>query len=95
MALALADLRRRDELLNRLKTAWDNLSSEERSAVEVIVNSIVLNHAAEETDEALFSPLTETELFDRIDCSLSQADRGEYLAADVFEKEVEAEFGVI
>ena len=44
MALAAADMNRRDELLNKLKCVWGDLSIEERSAVEVVVNSIILNH---------------------------------------------------
>lgn len=94
MAMAIRDLHRRDELLNRLKTVWDDMSSEERSAVEVVVNSIVLNHTADRNDGITFPSLTEAELFERIDLSLSQADDGEYMDADAFEKEVAAEFGL-
>ena len=101
MALAAADMNRRDELLHRLKNVWNDLSNEERSAVEVVVNSIILTHkgaleeVGEAVDEAVFTPLSETELFERIDRSLAQADVGEYMDAEAFEKEIEAEFGLV
>ena len=93
MALATADIYRRDKLLKQLKNVWYDLSVEERSAVEVVVNSIILNHR-DFAEEALYTALPETELFERIDRSLSQADAGEYMDADAFEREIEAEFGL-
>ena len=98
MALAAADMNRRDDLLNRLKSVWNDLSSEEQSAVEVVVNSIILTHKStreEAVEEAAFPPLSEAELFARIDRSLAQADAGEYMDAEEFEKEIEAEFGLV
>ena len=94
MALATADMNRRDELLNKLKSVWGDLSVEEQSAVEVVVNSIILNHR-EISEEAVFAPLSESQIFERIDKSLDQADAGDYLDAEEFEKEIEAEFGLV
>ena len=95
MAMAVTDLHRRDELLNRLKRVWGDMSREEQSAVEVVVNSIILNHAALETDDVAFPPLTEVELFERIDLSLSQADAGGYTDAETFEKAIETELHLL
>lgn len=95
MAMAIADLHRRDELLNRLKNVWGDMSHEEQSAVEVVVNSIILNHAAAEADAVAFPPLTEAELFERIDLSLSQADVGEYTDAESFERAIETELHLL
>lgn len=95
MAMAFSDLRRRDELLNRLKTVWNDMSREERSAVEVIVNSIIVSHAKTGDGEVVFPSLTEDELFERVDLSLAQADSGDYTDADAFEKEIAAEFGLV
>ena len=94
MALAAADMSRRDELLNRLKSVWNDLSNEERSAVEVVVNSIILTHQSA-PEEPIFTPLSESGLFERIDRSLAQADAGESMDAEAFEKEIEAEFGLV
>ena len=94
MAMAIADLNRRDELLNRLKTVWGDMSSEERSAVEVVVNSIITSHARASGEEATFPSLTERELLERIDLSIAQANNGEYADANAFEKELAAEFGL-
>lgn len=95
MAMAVTDLYRRDKLLNRLKCVWGDMSSEEQSAVEVVVNSIILNHAAVETDDVAFPPMTEAELFERIDLSLSQADVGEYTDAESFERTIETELHLL
>ena len=95
MAMAIADLNRRDELLNRLRTVWGDMSSEERSAVEVVVNSIITSHTKASTEAVAFPPLTENELMDRIDLSLAQANNGEYVDADAFEKELAVEFGLV
>ena len=94
MAMAITDLNRRDELLNRLRTVWGDMSSEERSAVEVVVNSIITSHTKVSTEEAAFPALTEKEMFERIDLSLAQANNGDYTDADAFEKELAAEFGL-
>ena len=95
MTMAITDLNKRDELLNRLRTVWGDMSSEERSAVEVVINSIITSHTKAISEEVAFPPLTENELFERIDLSLSQADNGEYADADVFERELAAEFGLV
>ncbi len=95
MAMAVTDLHRRDELLYRLKNVWGDMSHEEQSAVEVVVNSIILNHVATEADAVAYPPLTETELFERIDLSLSQADAGEYTDTESFEREIETEFHLL
>ena len=95
MAMAITDLSRRDELLNRLKAVWGDMSSEERSAVEVVVNSIITSHTKVSIEEVSFPPLTEKELLECIDLSLTQADNGEYANADAFEKELAAEFGLV
>ena len=95
MAMAVTDLYRRDKLLNRLKCVWGDMSSEEQSAVEVVVNSIILNHAAAEADDVAFPPMTEAELFERIDLSLSQADVGEYTDAESFERTIETELHLL
>ena len=94
MAMAVTDLHRRDALLNRLKTAWDDMSGEERSAVEVVVNSILLSHAKASDEAVAFPPLTEDALFERIDLSIAQANHGEYMDAEAFDKEIAAEFGL-
>lgn len=94
MAMAVTDLNRRDELLNRLRKVWGDMSSEERSAVEIVVNSIITSHAIMTPEEITFPPMTENELFERIDSSLAQADNGDYEDADAFEKAVAAEFGL-
>lgn len=94
MAMAITDLNKRDELINRLRTVWGDMSSEERSAVEVVVNSIITSHTKAGTEEAAFPPLTERELFERIDLSIAQANNGEYADVDAFEKELAAEFGL-
>lgn len=91
MAMATADMYRRDKLLIQLKNAWDDLSSEERSAVEVLINSIILNHTSE---EVLFSPLTEVELLQRIDRGLSDANAGDFVDSEEFEHGLEEEFGL-
>ena len=95
MAMAVTDLHRRDELLNRLKRVWGDMSSEEQSAVEVVVNSIILNHAAAEADNVAFPPLMEAELFERINLSLSQANAGEYTDAESFERAIETELHLL
>ena len=95
MAMAVTDLNRRDELLNRLKNVWGDMSREEQSAVEVVVNSIILNHTSKEADNVAFPPLTEAKLFERIDLSLSQADAGEYTDAESFEKAIETELHLL
>jgi hypothetical protein len=91
MALATADMYRRDKLLIQLKNVWDDLSAEERSAVEVLVNSIILNHS---NDEALFPPMTESELLQRIDRGIADADAGNFMDSEEFERELEEEFGL-
>ena len=91
MAIASADMYRRDKLLIRLKNVWDDLSAEERSAVEVLVNSIVLNHSNE---EVLFPLMTEAELLQRIDRGIADADNGNYVDSEEFERELEEEFGL-
>ncbi len=91
MALATADMYRRDKLLFQLKNVWDDLSAEERSAVEVLVNSIILNHS---NDEALFPPMTESELLQRIDRGIADADAGNFMDSEEFERELEEEFGL-
>lgn len=95
MAMAITDLNRRDELLNRLRTVWGDMSSEERSAVEVVVNSIITSHTKTSIEKAAFPPLTENELFERIDLSLAQANNGEFADADAFDKELASEFGLV
>lgn len=95
MAIAITDLNKRDELLNRLRAVWGDMSSEERSAVEVVVNSIITSHIRASTEEVAFPPLTEDELIERIDLSLAQANNGEYADADAFEKDLAAEFGLV
>ena len=94
MAMASTDLNRRDDLLNRLSMVWGDMSSEERSAVEVVVNSIINSHAKASDEEVAFPPLTDNELFDRIDLSLAQANQGEYADAEAFENELAAELGL-
>lgn len=93
MAMTAMDMRRRDELLNRLGRVWDDMSNEERSAVEVVVNSIILNHR-EEAD-VVYPHLTEMQLFERIDRSLAQADSGETLDAEAFDRDIRAEFELV
>jgi len=93
MAMTAADMHRRDALLDKLGCVWDELSNEERSAVEVVVNSISLNHR-EET-EAVYPRLSEEQLFERIDRSLAQADAGETMDAEAFDREIRAEFGLV
>jgi len=93
MAMTAADMHRRDALLDKLGRVWDELSNEERSAVEVVVNSISLNHR-EET-EAVYPRLSEDQLFERIDRSLAQADAGETMDAEAFDREIRAEFGLV
>ena len=95
MAMAITDVSRRDELLNRLRTVWGDMSSEERSAVEVVVNSIITSHTKASIEEVAFPPLTESELFERIDLSLDQANNGEFADTDAFEKELATEFGLV
>lgn len=94
MAMAITDLNKRDELLNRLRTVWGDMSNEERSAVEVVVNSIITSHTKASIEEVAFPPMTERELFERIDLSLAQADNGEFADTDAFEKELATEFGL-
>lgn len=91
MAIATADMYRRDKLLVQLKNIWDDLSAEERSAVEVLVNSIILNHSNE---EAMFPSMTESELLQRIDRGLADADAGHFMDSEEFERELEEEFGL-
>lgn len=93
MAMTAMDMRRRDALLDRLGRVWDDMSNEERSAVEVVVNSIILNHM-EEAD-VVYSRLTEAQLFERIDRSLAQVDSGETVGAEAFDREIRAEFGLV
>lgn len=95
MAMAITDLSRRDELLNRLRTVWGDMSSEERSAVEAVVNSIITSHTKATIEEVVFPPLTENKLFERIDLSLAQANNGECADTDAFEKELATEFGLV
>ena len=90
MSTVITDFHRRDDLLERLRLMWENLSNEERSALETLVNSIFKNHA----EEVFFQSLTENELFERIDRSLAQADRGEYKDAEELEAEIMKEFGL-
>lgn len=95
MAMAITDLNKRDELINRLRTVWDDMSSEERSAVEVVVNSIITSHTKASIEEVAFPPLTESELLERIDLSLAQANNGEFVDADAFESKLAVEFGLV
>ena len=95
VALAATDLRRRDELLDQLKTAWEDMSNEEWSAIEEVVKSIIHGRGLDNADLVSFPSLTEPELLERIDLSLAQADCGEYADADAFEKEIESEFGLV
>ena len=95
MAMAITDLNRRDELLNRLRIVWGDMSSEERSAVEIVVNSIITSHTKASFEEVVFPPLTENELFERIDLSLAQANNEKYVDAHAFEKELAEEFGLV
>ncbi len=90
MSTVITDFHRRDDLLEKLKQMWANLSYEERSALETFVDSIFKNHA----EEVFFQPLTEDELFERIDRSLAQADCGEYKDSEEFEAEIIKEFGL-
>ena len=93
MAMTAADLNRRDDFMDRIRTAWSHLTNEERSALEIVVNSIIRTHGS--VEDPLFPSLTEAELFERIDRSLSEADANEYVDAEVFEREIEAEFGLL
>ena len=92
MALATVDMYRRDKLLTQLKNVWGDLSAEEQSAVEVVVHSIILRH--DKTEEGLFSPLTDAELFERIEQGIADADAGEFMDSVDFERELGAEFGL-
>lgn len=93
MAMTAMDMRRRDALLNRLGRVWDDMSNEERSAVEVVVNAIILNHTGEA--DVVYPRLTEAQLFERIDQSLAEADSGEIVDAEAFDREIRAEFGLV
>ncbi len=95
MAMAITDLNKRDELINRLRTVWGDMSSEERSAVEVVINSIITSHAKASIEEVAFPQLTESELLERIDLSLAQANNGVFVDAYAFESELAAEFGLV
>lgn len=92
MAIATADMRRRDQLLIRLRDAWDDLSTEEQSAVEVLVNSVILNHGG--VEEALFPALSDSELYERIDRGIAEAEAGVYVDSGLFEDKLAAEFGL-
>lgn len=95
MAMAITDLNKRDELINRLRTVWGDMSSEERSAVEVVINSIITSHTKASIEEVAFPQLTESELLERIDLSLAQANNGVFVDAYAFESELAAEFGLV
>lgn len=92
MAMTAVDMRRRDDLLNRLGLVWDELSNDERCAVEVVVNSIILNQR-EEVEE-VYPSLSEAQLIERIDRSLAQADAGEILDVEAFDRDIRTEFGL-
>lgn len=92
MALAAADISRRDKLLIQLKNVWGDLSAEEQSAVEVVVHSIILRH--DKTEEEVYSPLTDAELLERIDQGIADADAGAFMDSVDFERELASEFGL-
>lgn len=90
MAMTASDLYRRDVLVERLKKVWGKLSKDEQSALETVVNSMVLNHP----DEVVYRPLSEALLVERIDRSLEHVSQGQQQPSEEMEAELIAEFNL-
>ena len=87
MAITADNVGRYNELLEKVKAMMANLTYDELAAIESVTEAFLTNHSA-------FKPLTEEELFARIDRSLAQAARGECEDAEAVEAELAAEFGL-
>ena len=90
MAMTASDLYRRDDLVERLKKVWGKLSKDEQSALETVVNSMVLNHP----DEVVYRSLSEAQLIERIDRSLEHVSQGQQQPSEEMEAELIAEFNL-
>lgn len=88
MAMTASDLYRRDDLLERLKKIWGKLSKDEQSALETVVNSMILNHP----EEIAYRPLTEEQLMERIDRSLEHVSQGQQMPSEEMEAQLITEF---
>lgn len=80
----------RSMLLQRTTAMLSALTDDELSAMETVAKTFLMNRAA----EGYPHPLTEQQLFERIDRSLSQAKSGMYQDAEEVEAELAAEFGL-
>ena len=81
---------RRSMLLQRTTAMLSALTEDEHSAMETVAKTFLMNRTTNEAPH----PMTEQQLFERIDRSLAQAKSGAYQDVEEVEAELAAEFGL-
>ena len=89
MTMTVNELHRSSEL-EKTKQMLSALNDWQIQAVQTFIHDFIMNPA----EESPFRPLTEKELYERIDVGLAQAKRGEGMDAEEFEDEMRREFGL-
>ena len=88
MALSTYDVRRYHALVDKLKTRLPELTMEELTAVNAVVEAFLSDHSSENP----YHPLTEKQLIERIDLSLTPVEQGLCQDSEEMEAELMAEF---
>ena len=88
MAMSTYDLRRYNALVERLKARMSELTLEELTALNTVVDAFLTNRSAQNP----YRPLTEEQLMERIDLSLEHVAQGLCQDSEEMEAELMAEF---
>ena len=96
MSMNAADMRSRDDVLRRLRDAWERMTNDQRNMVKTMVELVAAEQSDQNIDDAiaaLYQPMTKEEIFESIDLGLAQARRGEGQTLEEVGAELAAEFG--
>ena len=96
MSMTAADARSRDDVLRRLRDAWESMTNDQRNMVKTMVELVVAEQSEQNIDEAIssfYQPMTKNEMLESIDLGLAQARRGEGQTLEETGAELAAEFG--
>ena len=96
MSMTAADVRSRDDVLQRLRDAWERMTNDQRNMVKTMVELVAAEQSEQNIDDeiaSLYQPMTKNEILESIDLGLAQARRGEGQTLDETGAELAAEFG--
>ena len=77
-----------------VKRDWELLNEQNKAQTQTFISFLLSQQDTQAADRVHFKPLTEEQLFERIDRSLAQIDAGEYRDAEEVEAELEAKYGI-